>query len=1095
MQRPNANRGLTNLEIFTSLIFEGNSNKVAEFLNANSQFNVDAVINKSSRDPGFLDTSLHIAIREGHLDLITTLLGFGAKLNKANKAGLTPIQLAKQLNKIEAIRRIASQNNLKDNNPSADDQLILQQNQLFSGNKRRQLSEENYFNDVQAGNIEGVKAYLDAGAAPQYVIDTEGNTALHIAERKGHKELVKLLLERGAYVYIANKNGDTVLTTALLHKNYEILITILENHDANKNGNFISLDESIAIHVKHCFRDDRTQFGEVEIECFEAIKNGDIFKLKNLLQNYADIIRNMTFANNETPLHYAIGKKDVELITLLLPHALISRPNKEGLTPIQVAQKLDYVYILNLFTATPNLKGLTPVDKLLLERSKQRTMLIDAPEIDQRFEARRNYINAINAGNNEKLQSALEYVSPNLCVDDELNTGLHIAIKQRNSAMLCTLLKSTGVKVNSKNIYGFTPVTLAATTGNWEALQIIKSNLNEAVIPTLDHEHLAMLGMAGDKSPLPNKVRLGDLTVEMPNPIDLFLLAFTERAFTVINSVLMNPNYLDLPIDRELNSILHIACTDEGVQKIFLNNNFFRYSGKAKNRYGLTPLQLAVKNQQWQFVCHLIQHASRPEYATVDFLNELYSIYADVVRANREDVVSILMPYINPNTRVDDDLNTALYPLARKKNVNLKILENLITSGARLDLVNIYNLTPLEAALKANDLDAVVTLTTLSLKHEFGRLSGELAIKIMRIAIIQDAAQLLKLFIDNRFSTNFTMEDNLPVIDYVIANKKHKTFSMMNCEMTPENIAKIIKSEDWELYSISFEKLPVEVQADIRAKVISEFKNALNTGNLSLLKLLVKFDYVFGYFKTNEGCEKFKTLLKDEKNHEMFVLLVETNSPIIFELINQFGVLNEKVEELFDCPVGFVEITTPIIYPQGTTYEKGTLDEGARRNYNIYRCPLNSSKSALKEEQRILNHAFSALKAYYKLPFVKLNEIPKILLDPATDEFYRNPVVASDGLTYERDDIIQYLKSHGNVLPSGKKQHELCKLEGGFLCYPNRIMSSLIENLNLQVVLKQNQSKSLLPSSALIQQSFFASQPVTQSIVTIPSCIKNEKNN
>ena len=83
-----------------------------------------------------------------------------------------------------------------------------------------------YLNAVRAGDIEAVRALLDAGV----VVDVHSrakSTALMRAAGEGHKQIVELLLERGANVNAFNESRETALTRAATHGDISIVELLL----------------------------------------------------------------------------------------------------------------------------------------------------------------------------------------------------------------------------------------------------------------------------------------------------------------------------------------------------------------------------------------------------------------------------------------------------------------------------------------------------------------------------------------------------------------------------------------------------------------------------------------------------------------------------------------------------------------------------------------------------------------------------------------------------------------------------------------------------------------------------------------------------
>ena len=71
---------------------------------------------------------------------------------------------------------------------------------------------------VSAGDIEKVKAYVDAGCAVNFQSERFKLSALHCAAKIGNVELVKLLLDAGADKELMNNHSETAGALAHLAK-------------------------------------------------------------------------------------------------------------------------------------------------------------------------------------------------------------------------------------------------------------------------------------------------------------------------------------------------------------------------------------------------------------------------------------------------------------------------------------------------------------------------------------------------------------------------------------------------------------------------------------------------------------------------------------------------------------------------------------------------------------------------------------------------------------------------------------------------------------------------------------------------------------
>lgn len=109
------------------------------------------------------NSSLHLACINGHSQVVSTLLAYGADIKSRNYYLWTPLDCA-----------------------------------------------------AAYGQIKCAKILLDANADID-PMDKNKTTPLHLAARYGHERTAKLLIERGASVTQANTLGHNALVTAILH--------------------------------------------------------------------------------------------------------------------------------------------------------------------------------------------------------------------------------------------------------------------------------------------------------------------------------------------------------------------------------------------------------------------------------------------------------------------------------------------------------------------------------------------------------------------------------------------------------------------------------------------------------------------------------------------------------------------------------------------------------------------------------------------------------------------------------------------------------------------------------------------------------------
>jgi ankyrin repeat protein len=162
----------------------------------------DANVNARVESDG--DTPLHAAVGHDSPNIMEALLVAGADTEARNGLGVTPLQ--------QAIRSFRFQNA----------RLLLEKG----------AKPDFYVTEVPL-RAEWVGQFLDKYPEVVNISGPGGNRPLHYVAMKGQKDIVRLLLKRGANVAAKNKQGETALDLAR-KKGREDVVALLEAHIAKR---------------------------------------------------------------------------------------------------------------------------------------------------------------------------------------------------------------------------------------------------------------------------------------------------------------------------------------------------------------------------------------------------------------------------------------------------------------------------------------------------------------------------------------------------------------------------------------------------------------------------------------------------------------------------------------------------------------------------------------------------------------------------------------------------------------------------------------------------------------------------------------------
>jgi 26S proteasome non-ATPase regulatory subunit 10 len=170
-----------------------------------------------------------------------------------------------------------------------------------------------FFYFIENGDLGKVIAHLEVNPEHALVRDDreEGDSPLHIAAMAGHKDIVVLLLAKGADINARANLGRTPLHWAAWNGHYEVA-RILVAHGANVNAK-VSGKTTFPISGGGM---PKAEIGSTALHYAAYEGHLDICEL--LLENGADV--NAATAEGWTPLHRAKFRGHDEVVELLKRH-------------------------------------------------------------------------------------------------------------------------------------------------------------------------------------------------------------------------------------------------------------------------------------------------------------------------------------------------------------------------------------------------------------------------------------------------------------------------------------------------------------------------------------------------------------------------------------------------------------------------------------------------------------------------------------------------------------------------------------------------------------------------------------------------------
>ncbi|OQS05612.1 ankyrin repeat protein [Thraustotheca clavata] len=437
-------------------------------------------------------TPLHYAAWCNESEIVTLLLSFVAKINATDNAGRSPLHLAIEENNTNIASQLIEKGaNIKESDQDGNTPLHLAARSNCIEIVKLLISKEvdiNQTNNLGRSslhlaaemNYEDIATVLISEGANINQTDNEGRTALHIALEEGHNEVASYLICKKADIHQADKDSKTPLLIAAEQCN-EIAVELLISKGANVN----QADESETI-------------------------NGHKAIILMLLQANADLSK--TDAAGDTPLMVALdddeGSTPLHLATYYGLNDIVSLLILKGANIIKLT--IDIVSLLLSFGANINAtdkRGQSPLHLAIEEDNKNIvSMLEEESNIHEKDKVNSHSLMLMEIVQLKTMKSALEEAPMELCLSPYLLRLLGVCKQNLNEPDLVLTFMGGGdlrsylyKKLNNKaTITNYTSMERAWVIAN--SLADIHRNLKiqNALLSTKHYTKIADMGLTRD---------------------------------------------------------------------------------------------------------------------------------------------------------------------------------------------------------------------------------------------------------------------------------------------------------------------------------------------------------------------------------------------------------------------------------------------------------------------------------------------------------------------------------------------------------------------------------------------------------------------
>ena len=664
---------------------------------------------------------LHYAIFGGNVEIVETLLNKGAEVNpetqtaKISSRYVTPLHLAVHYNDLAICEHLLQRG------AKVDSQMPTESSWMYAA-RQTPLHFAAY-----SRNTKLVALMIKHGAEIN-ATDHYGRTPLHCAVQRKDRAITKLLLSHGADINATDHYGNKPLHDAAENQDL-IIVRMLLSHGADSNPTNLEgrTPTSIAEHNGNTEIVKLLTAKHSQTTIYSAANMGDIDTMDQLIKTGLNV--NKKDIHGNTAMHAAITAGQIPSVKWLLDHgAEPNCPENKYMAPLSVSLRIAQTFS---FSSDPN-----EVARFNTIKSKQReimTLLIRhgaSPGFAYGIPRKTVLSHPI------KVAELLIDAGPNFEPCDSKATLLHRAAWWGHKEVVEDLIE-LGADVNAVDGVGGTPLHAAIQSGctrYWDVIHGPYVDVLEVLV-----QHGAQVNATNNRNitPLHGAAGYGDVNaVELlidyganvnvtsgTNQTPLHMAAI--RGSTDVMALLMargaDPNIRD----NEGNTLLFLLLSSFQLTRDQVQKGVIDYAIELvrqgvlvdiRNDQGVTPLQQAAALGHPDLLKVILARGAPVNLKSTTGWTALHS----AVASGNSECVEMLLKYNAQGNILGTlpdiiRLPRRIWPAQTPLHIAIyqrynTVIPLLIASGSDVNAVDGNQNTPLQIAIKINNLEAVKLL-------------------------------------------------------------------------------------------------------------------------------------------------------------------------------------------------------------------------------------------------------------------------------------------------------------------------------------------------------------------------------------------------